>query len=258
MNVAPSPADTGTLLEFMSRLGQAYLASGEQTALVELFLRRIASAYGMLRSRVVTFPTAVLITLHDGAEERVTVGEGPTQTLRLDQIADVYTLGETAERGDVLPADGLERLNSIVRQPPRFGTHGLVVGHVILSVGLALVLMPTLTNLTTAAILGAIVGTVVALNRDLSVRWRRSTQGQIFTSPVIGADGQVYVLAPSIVRDHRGPQATRVIYTPKLHTFTAGGGLLYVQDLPVGPDGATGFTNSPLNIWRSNSAFSPT
>jgi uncharacterized membrane protein YjjP (DUF1212 family) len=77
------------LLEFMFRLGQAYLASGEQTALVELYLRRIASAYGMRRSRVVAFSTALFITVHDGNDERVTLAEAPTQGLRLDQIADV-------------------------------------------------------------------------------------------------------------------------------------------------------------------------
>ena len=40
---APAIA-TDVLLEFMFRLGQAYLASGEQTAQVELLLRRTASA----------------------------------------------------------------------------------------------------------------------------------------------------------------------------------------------------------------------
>jgi hypothetical protein len=45
MNAEPATTDTSELLEFMFRLGQAYLASGEQTALVELYLRRIASAY---------------------------------------------------------------------------------------------------------------------------------------------------------------------------------------------------------------------
>jgi len=51
--------DTGALLEFMLRLGQAFLACGEQTAKVELILRRMASTYGARRSRVVTFPTAI-------------------------------------------------------------------------------------------------------------------------------------------------------------------------------------------------------
>src|SRR5262249_53369228 len=98
MAAEPSSTDTAALLEFLFRLGQAYLASGEQTAKVELLLRRAATAYGMRRTRVVALPTAVFISLHDGEQERITLAEGPTQTLRLDQIADVYELGAAAQR----------------------------------------------------------------------------------------------------------------------------------------------------------------
>jgi uncharacterized membrane protein YjjP (DUF1212 family) len=96
MEESPAP-DTDALLEFMYRLGQAYLASGEQTAQVELILRRVAAAYGMRKSRVVAFPTAVFITFHDGERERVTLSEGASQSLRLDQMADVYELGKQAQ-----------------------------------------------------------------------------------------------------------------------------------------------------------------
>src|SRR5262249_25602391 len=164
---AESPAtDTDALLEFMLRLGQAYLACGEQTAKVELLLRRTASAYGIRRSRVVAFPTAVFISLHDGAAERVTLAEGPTQTLRLDQIADVYELGAAAQRGAVAPREGLGQLTAILRKSPRFGRAGVVVGHTILSVGLAVGLRPALTTLAAAAVLGAIVGALKVINRD--------------------------------------------------------------------------------------------
>jgi uncharacterized membrane protein YjjP (DUF1212 family) len=167
MATTESPAtDTAVLLDFLVRLGQAYLACGEQTALTELFLRRVATALGMRRARVVAFPTALFISLHDGTEERVTLAEGPTQTLRLDQIADVYDLGEAAQRGEPTPSEGLERLNEILRKQARFGTVGVVVGHTILTVGLALVLYPTWRNIAAAAILGAIVGAVKAFNRD--------------------------------------------------------------------------------------------
>jgi uncharacterized membrane protein YjjP (DUF1212 family) len=162
---APSP-DTGALLEFLFRLGQAYLASGEQTALVELYLRRIAAARGMRRSRVVAFPTALFITVHDGGGERVTLAEAPTQTLRLDQIADVYTLGEEAQRAEVLPQEGLRRLTELLRKGPRFGRPVEVAGHAVLSVGVALILMPALRNLIAAAVLGTAVGALKALNRD--------------------------------------------------------------------------------------------
>ena len=161
--------DTGALLEFMLRLGQAFLACGEQTAKVELILRRMASAYGIRRSRVVTFPTAIFISLQDRVEERVTLAEGPAQTLRLDQIADVYELGEAAQRGEVAPHDGLERLTEILRKTARFGVAGIVVGHTILSVGVSMVLVPSLTYVAVAALLGAIVGALKALNRNQPV-----------------------------------------------------------------------------------------
>ena len=161
-----SPAiDRDLLLEFMSRLGQAHLASSEQTAEVEFLLRRVATAYGMNTARIVAFPTAIFIALHDGVEERVTLAEGPAQTLRLDQIADVYALGDAARRAAVTPREGLDRLADILRRTGRFGLAGVVGGHAVLSVGVAMVLTPALTNLAAAALLGAIVGTVKALNQ---------------------------------------------------------------------------------------------
>jgi uncharacterized membrane protein YjjP (DUF1212 family) len=169
MATESAASDPGALLEFMFRLGQAHLACGEQTAQVELILRRTASAYGVRRSRVVAFPTAVFISLHDGEQERVTLAEGPTQTLRLDQIADVYALGEAAQRGRVTPREGLEQLTAILRKTARFGLAGVVVGHAILTVGLAIVLMPALTNVAAAAVLGTIVGALKGFNRNRPV-----------------------------------------------------------------------------------------
>jgi uncharacterized membrane protein YjjP (DUF1212 family) len=161
--------DTATLLEFMFRLGKAYIACGEQTAKVELILRRTASAYGMRKSRVVAFPTAVFISIHDEAGERVTLAECEPQTLRLDQIADVYAVGEAAQSAAVTPAEGLQRLSAILAQKARFGAVGIVVGHTILTFGLATVLMPTAANLAAAAVLGFIVGAVKLPNRGRAV-----------------------------------------------------------------------------------------
>lgn len=150
--------DTSTLLEFMFRLGQAYLACGEQTAQVELRLRRVALACGMSRTRIVAFPTAILIALHDDTSERVTLSEGPAGGLRLDQMAEVYRLGAAAERAEVTPREGLDRLIDILRAKPRFGRVLNVVGHMMLSAGLAMLLMPTLPNILAAVALGVLVG----------------------------------------------------------------------------------------------------
>src|SRR5262245_43628441 len=162
---AEAPTETPALLEFLFRLAQAYLACGEQTAELERIVRDVALAYGMRGARVVTFPTAVFISLDDGEGERVTLSEGPAQALRLDQIAEVYVLGDAAQRGEVTPREGLERLAAILRTPARFGPVGSVVGHTILTVGLAMVLRPSLDNLVAAAALGAVIGVLKQLNR---------------------------------------------------------------------------------------------
>lgn len=165
MNAEPRKTDESMLLEFMLRLGQAYLACGEQTAKVELTLRRAASAYGVRRSRVVAFPTAIMISIHEGPEERVTFTEGPTQSLRLDQIADVYNLGEDAQHARMTPAEGLERLHAILRKAPRFGVVGTVLGNAILAIGVSMFFVPSPVNLLSAAVLAAAVGLVKALDR---------------------------------------------------------------------------------------------
>lgn len=158
--------DSGPLLEFLYRLGQAYLASGEQTAEVERILRRTAASYGFRRSRVVAFPTAIFLSLQDNEGELVTLAEGPTQNLRLDQISAFYQLGEQAERGEIAPQSGIARIHQILKQPPRFGVAGAISGHAILTVGIAMVLTTSPTNLIATALLGVIVGTLKILNRN--------------------------------------------------------------------------------------------
>jgi uncharacterized membrane protein YjjP (DUF1212 family) len=163
---SPPTTSTAVLLEFLFRLGRAYLGCGEQTAKVESLLRATAAAYGMRKARVVAFPTAVFISLHDDKGERVTLAESPPQMLRLDQMAEVYALGEEAQRASIDPRRGLKRLAAIQRQKVRFGPIGHLVGHVILTLGLALILMPTPANLAAAAVLGFIVGLIKLLSPD--------------------------------------------------------------------------------------------
>jgi len=156
--------DVGLLLDFMSRLAQGYIACSEQTTEVELLLRRIGSAYGMVRTRVAVLPTAMFIALHDGETERVTLAEAPAQTMRLDQIAEVYALGNAAIRAELTPREGLERLEQILGKTARFGSVGGVLGHTILTLGVTMLIVPAPTNLAAAAALGAIVGALRMLS----------------------------------------------------------------------------------------------
>jgi len=165
----PYLANGTELMEFMFRLGQGYLACGEQTAKVELLLRRIAAAYGMEKSRIVAFPTALFISLHDDTGERVTFTDCQSQSLRLDQMAKIYEIGDAAQAGVLDPQEGLRRLAEVRGHKARFGRVGMVLGHAILSTGLAIVLMPTLMNLASAAVLGFVVGLIKLFNSGRSV-----------------------------------------------------------------------------------------
>src|SRR5262249_9347308 len=71
--------------------------------------------------------------------------------------------------GQIEPKAGLAQLAAILQKRPRFGPAGAVLGHMILTIGLAIVLMPTITNLAAAATLGAIVGLLKVFNRDRPV-----------------------------------------------------------------------------------------
>jgi len=154
----PPAHTTSELLDYLYRLGQAYLACGEQTAQVELQLRRVAAAYGARRSRVVAFPTAIFISLHEGAEERVTVAEGPLGGLRLDQMADVYNHGAEMQKGQIPIREAAPQLAAIIRRKARFGKVGTLIGHVVLATGVAMVLNPELISTFVAAFLGGIIG----------------------------------------------------------------------------------------------------
>lgn len=155
--------DSAEVLEFLMRLGQAYLACGEQTAEIEALLRKIARAYGMREARVIAFPTGLFITLHDGQSERTTLVETLSRPLRLDQVAGVYAIGVRAVDAAVTPRGGLDEIAEVLVRKGRFGPVGQVIGHTIMAAGIGMLLKPALDNIAVAAVLGLIVGLVKAL-----------------------------------------------------------------------------------------------
>src|SRR5262245_31179523 len=86
------PRTLGFILDLMLGLGKVELGSGEAVSRVELFMRRMALAYGLGGARIIVLPTAIFVTIEDGVEGRAALSEGPRQSLRLDQVADVYAL----------------------------------------------------------------------------------------------------------------------------------------------------------------------
>jgi len=104
--------------------------------------------------------------------------------------------------------------------------------------------------------IGNTAGELIALHPDGTPFWKRQLydfQGGIHASPVIGADGSIYVVSQNIVQDSKG---FRHFYS-YLHKFTPGGGWAYWVNFPVEnaavPEWVDGgATTAPPNIWRNN------
>ncbi|MBS0186438.1 MAG: threonine/serine exporter family protein [Planctomycetes bacterium] len=205
--------DIPGLLQFMCRLGQAYIACGEQTAQVEMLLRRVAAANGMVRSRVVAFPSALFILVNDGEKEHVTIAEGPMGGLKLDQIADVYTLGGKASRGELSPREAMKQLSAVMLKRPRFGRVGGIIGHMILTVGIAMMFMPALPNIAAAAVLGLVIGIIKAVVK----------QGSLLAVPLSVVAAAVVAALVVLATKYGLPVDPLHALVPPLITFLPGG-----------------------------------
>lgn len=153
----PRPASS-ELRAFVLEAGRALTLAGAAVNETQDRLTRIAVARGADGVRVVVLPTALMIAL-DG-DDPTTVESVPqlTGALRLDQISVVYDVVREAERGALAPADGLRMLRAMRLMRPRHGRVVTVTGHVVMTVGLCLLLRPTIRDVAIAAGLGAVVG----------------------------------------------------------------------------------------------------
>lgn len=146
------------LYVFVLEAGRALSLAGAPVGETQDRLRRIAVAGGAGGVRVIAFPTALMIALDPAGPATIETIPRLIGVLRLDQIAVVYDVVRLAERGSVTPAEGLRRLRAMRAAPPRHGRIAAVLGHVLMTVGLCLLLRPSLPDLALAAGLGALVG----------------------------------------------------------------------------------------------------
>lgn len=194
-------------MRFLSQLGHALLATGDTVALVETTLRRIALARGVEHINVVALPTALFVKIEEDEETYVDMTSEERIPLRFDQIAAVFALATDAERGTIEPAEGRARLRSILRQPALYNLAWSVVGHALVTVGIALVLQPRPGVIGAAAFFGLIVGALklFARNRGMLETLLPSVAAFLVTSISIVAvahgfpGGPVSVLVASLV-----------------------------------------------------------
>ncbi|MDX9752196.1 MAG: threonine/serine exporter family protein [Flavobacteriales bacterium] len=157
------------LLRFLSRLGQAELAAGNATALIERDLGLIARQHGVEKITISVLPTVMFIQYDDGDDHTMRMSLGPYRSgaFRFDQVEGVLQIARDARNGRLGPAEGLRKLDAIWRMKHRYGDLGFVVGYLITTVGLGLMLRPTWEALGVVSVLGLVCALLlVAVRRQ--------------------------------------------------------------------------------------------
>lgn len=159
--MAGDQPDVQEMHGFVLELGRMLSLAGTAVSETQERLTAIAAAIGASDARVVVLPTALMIAF--GRAGWATIESIPqfAGVLRLDQISVLYELIHRAERGEVEPAEGLRQLQRIRTMRPRHGVLVTLLSYTAMTVGLCLVLQPTLSDVGIAAGLGVIVGVFV-------------------------------------------------------------------------------------------------
>ena len=154
-------------VQFLLELAGALNDAGEPVALNQARMERIAAAYDVADARVAVLPNLVLAAAGRGSPTALELRHPRLLVNRLDRTAAIDKLADDAERAAVDPEQGLRRLDEIASMRHRFGAAGVIGGHMVLTLGLALILQPTPQALGAATIFGALIGVLKIYARDM-------------------------------------------------------------------------------------------
>jgi len=144
--------------EFLVRLSSDMALAGESVDRIRARMMAVARTFDLGEIEIAVFPTLMLIETGHGETAQVHLSSQTGMSLRLDQVAALYDVLKDAEEDRITPADGIERLDAIHRMSARVPWFVRVLGHGILSAGLALLFHPSLYGMLTSAALGLVVG----------------------------------------------------------------------------------------------------
>jgi uncharacterized membrane protein YjjP (DUF1212 family) len=148
---------------FLLALGKAQLAAGYPVDDVTNSLTAVARSYGRSDFGIFVLPNAVLIDDPVAGRARI-IPEG-NDTLRLDQAAEVHDIAVRAKDHEITPEEGTKELEELPEKPPRFPPWLSIVGYGVASAGFALVFRVSTWGIGMAAVLGLLVGVMVAYTR---------------------------------------------------------------------------------------------
>ncbi len=159
--------DTATL-DFLVGLGQALIDAGDAVSHVESTLRAVARVNRLDGIGLIVLPTALMVSVPNADDVITEVSVAGRTPLRLDQIDDVLTLVQEAERGTIDAVEGQRRLEEIRSSQSPYSRRVAVVGYICSTVGLAAILRAPALELALAAVLGLVIGELRLSTRRLS------------------------------------------------------------------------------------------
>ncbi len=156
-----------TLLRFLGRLGQAQLNAGNAVSLVERDLAMIARVNGEPNVQVFVLPTVLFLKWEGGEEHQVDMAHGAYRvaTLRFDQIEEVFTIARSARKGELTPQEGLDRIDIMWNTPHFYGDVGYVCGYLMTTLGVALMLRPSINGLLITSLMAFVCALILVVAR---------------------------------------------------------------------------------------------
>ena len=169
---APAPVEAAAdVLVAMAVAGEALIDSGFDVTDVQNDLNKMGRAYGVPNAEIIVLPTAVLISARAGGQLRTGVVSSGRVRLRLHQIEELVDVVRGAQAGAVDPRRVYDRIEEIRAQAPPFGPSLQLAGHVLTTVGLAMILGASWFGLAVSACLGALAGALLILGKRMPSRF---------------------------------------------------------------------------------------
>ncbi|EWT03177.1 hypothetical protein N865_01845 [Intrasporangium oryzae NRRL B-24470] len=158
---APEPISAqppAAVLDLLRKLGIAMSRAGDPADRVTQILEQVATVYAATGVTFFVVPTGVFVRIDTGNTSTMDFEAGTSAPLRLDQVDALYRLIDDIRHAALDVEGAHRRLHDLLTSPPRFGALVAILGSGILTVGLGLMLNPTLTALPVYLVLGLLVG----------------------------------------------------------------------------------------------------
>ena len=168
------------VLVAMAVTGEALIDSGFDVTEVQADLDKMGRAFGVPNAEIVVLPTAVLVSARAGGQLRTGVVSSGRIRLRLHQTEDLVDVVRGAQAGAVDPRRVYDRIVAIRAQAPPFGPSLQLAGHVLTTVGLAIILGASWLGLAVSACLGALAGALLLVGKRMP--WRFEALMNVATS----------------------------------------------------------------------------